>query len=465
MLQCQLIQPIIDGSTCTIWRGRSACGMLVAVKLVNNFDIGVLEARNYGMFNHPNIVKPLGTNVFKCPHEKILKFGLILPIFDTDLLRFIDCMPAFLPIGNIRILQRKIKLQTAAALAHIHQLGVCHGDLKPDNFLINSATDTSVCVQLADMASAIQISAMPSTVTSLRTTMAWQAPEVVRKDNPEFHSASEIWTLGKIFCHVELTSQHLDGVPSTWFTPLTQDMIQYDHDLRPTMPEVLERLRESMELPSIKGSPCDDIVTNMLENKMDIISSTPYDKSTTRGLHRLLTLLRSDRSDYIEAAHWLLENLAVKEAFNSAYPAQSVLSILPYFHTHIHVNDNDSGRSTFNKLMYCRALEALCRRPYFLLSDDMKLNLRAFSIIPACERSVLMVMAKTFETFPEVLEWCGNGKWGKFGDQFDVFVNRFVDDWRLDVASVACELLGLPPPTVDYTFATTHIVYPQFFNA
>jgi serine/threonine protein kinase len=427
------------------------------------------EVNNYELLDHANIVKILGTNWFECPREKVLKFGLILPIFDTDLRSYIDYMPTRLPRKNIKKLQREIKLQIAAALSHVHQAGLCHADLKPENFLINTANDTSVCVQLADMGSAIKISEMPLKITSVRTTMFYQPPEVTEHDQPFFSSAGDVYSLGRIFCEVERTSEQDDSnqtsstVPLEYFTPLTQDMIKHNFHLRPTMPKVLERLGESMELLCINGLPCDDIVTNVLENKMDIISSTSYDKSL--GLHRLLTLLRSDKSDYIEASFWLLQSLAVEEAFSSTRPSQSVLSILPYFHTRIHVNDNDSGRSTFNKLMYCRALEALCRRPYFLLSDDMKLNLRAFSIIPACERSVLMVMAKTSETFPEVLEWCGNGKWGKFGDRFDVFVNRFVEDWRLDVASVACQMLGMPPPTVDYMSATTHIVYPQWEDA
>ena len=462
MLRYQLIKPITDGSTCTIWRACDLRGMCVAVKLLNTDEIWESEARNYEFFNHPNIVKTLGTNWFKCPREKTLKFGLIFPIFDMDLRSFIDYMPTRLPRRNIKQLQREIKLQTAAALAHVHQLGVCHVDLKPENFLINSATDTSVCVQLADMGSAIQISEMPLKIMSVRTTMFYQPPEVTEHDPPFFSSAGDVYSLGRIFCEVERTSEHDDSnhfcssVPLACFSPLTRDMIKYNFRLRPTMPNVLERLGESMELLSIKGSPCDDIVTNMLENKMDIISTSSYDKSF--GIHRLITLLRSDKSEHIEAAYWLLEALAVKEAFTSTHPTQSVLSILPHFHTRIHVNDNDVGRSTFNKLMYCRALEALCRRPYFMLSDDMKLNLRAFSVIPACERSVLMVMAKTMETFPEIFEWFKNGKWGKFGDRFDVFVNRFTDDWRLDVASVACQMLGMPPPTVDYESATENIV-------
>jgi len=463
MLRYQLIHPIADGSTCTIWRARDARGMCVAIKMLNIKDIGESEASNYELFNHPNIVKILGTNWFKCPYEKTVKFGLVIPIFDMDLRSFIDYMPTSLPRESIKRLQREIKLQTAAALAHVHQFGVCHADLKPENFLINSASDNSVCVQLADMGSAFQISSLASTTTTLRTTMAWQAPEVVSKENPFISSASDTWSLGMIFCQLEQTSAQgnenelVSIVPRAYFTPLTQDMIQHDFRLRPTMPKVLERLGESMELLSIKGLPSDDIVANMFKDKMDIISTTSYDKSV--GLHRLLTLLRSDKSNYIEAAYWLLEYLSVKEAFTSTYPTQSVLSILPYFHTRLHVNDNDSSRSTLNKLMYCRALEALCQRPYFLLSDDMKLNLRAFSVIPACERSVLMVMAKTGETFPEILEWCSNGKWGKHGDRFDVFLRRFTDDWRLDVASVACQMLGLPEPIVDTTFTTTHVVF------
>ena len=464
MLRCQLIQPIIDGSTCTVWRARSACGMWVAVKLLNDPEQGLSEASTYELFNHPNIINILATNVFKCPNDRKPKFGIILPIFDMDLRSFINYMPTILQRESIQKLQIQIKLQTAAALAHVHEECLCHADLKPENFLINSASDMSVFVQLADMGSAINISPMacPTRPITLITTILYQAPEVTRKEMPFYGSCSDVYSLGIIFHEVEQTSEQEDsnqislGEPLSYFTHLAQDMIQYDHYLRPTMPKVLERLGESMELLSIKGSPCDDIVANMLENKMDIISSTSYDKSL--GLHRLLTLLRSDKSDYIEAAYWLLESLAVKEGFTSTYPTQSVLSILPQFHTRLHVNDNDVGRSTFNKLMYCRALEALCQRPYFMLSDDMKLNLRAFSVIPACERSVLMVMATTAETFPEILEWCKNGKWGKFGDRFDVFLDRFTDDWRLDVASIACQMLGMPPPTVDYTFATEHIV-------
>ena len=407
MPQCQLDQRIIDGSTCTVWSAFDAYGNRVAVKLLNNSKQGRLEASIHKLFDHPNIINILATDVFECPDDKKPKFGIILPIFDMDLRSFIDCMSTRLPRENIKQLQREIKLQTAAALAHVHEEDFCHADLKPENFLINFGM--GVFVQLADMGSAINILKMACPTRpftrpfTLRTTIFYQAPEVTRKEMPFYGSFSDVYSLGMIWLEVERTSEQEDsnqislGEPLSRFTHLTQDMIRDDFLLRPTMPKVLECLGESMELLCIKESPYEDVVANAFENKMDIISLTSYDNSL--GLH---------------------------------------------------VND---------KLMYCRALEALCQRPYFMLSDDMKLNLRAFSVIPACERSVLMVMATTAGTFPEILEWCKNGKWGKFGDRFDVFINRFTDDWRLDVAYVACRMLGMPPPTVDYTFATEHIVF------
>jgi serine/threonine protein kinase len=330
--------------------------------------------------------------------------------------------------------QHEVKLQTAQAVFYMHQEGYCHRDLKPENFLVSSFKDGSVLIQLTDLAESKRSSEEKSDGEPVHTTWWYQAPEV-KSGEKISHPASDTFSLGVIFCEIERTTEpndiENDIVPVAYFSHLAQDMMQHDFRIRPDMLTVLQRLGMSAELLCISGKPW----KNAFVDEQDVMSD-----DNNIGHHRILALLLSDKSDHVETAYWLLNEIAMQEASSSSFRVQSVLLILPYFHANIRANvNNNDDRSTFTKLLYCQALQALCQRPYFVLSDEMRLNLQAFSIIPACERSVVVVVARVAERFPSVLLSCEvDGVWGKLGDTFEWFAYGFVNDWsNLEVATAA----------------------------
>jgi len=79
----------------------------------------------------------------------------VLPLYGTSLRSYVDNVSdAFGPVGRI-VLARSIGRQLAAALSYIHNLRICHRDVKPENVLVRHLErggDVS-CV-LADFGSA-----------------------------------------------------------------------------------------------------------------------------------------------------------------------------------------------------------------------------------------------------------------------------------------------------------------------
>jgi serine/threonine protein kinase len=455
-MECELAHVIQQREDCVVYFAVGEEGIGYAVKIHDDVRITKREAKVTQMFHHPNVIRVLGTNWFECPQKGTMKLGIVLYFADADLRTFLGYMARTMPAECRKRVEYQIKIQTARALAHVHDMGVWHMDVKPENFLINSLDDRNVDVQLIDFEGAVEEKNIDGELleTTTRTTLEYRQPE-------GFSSVfGEVFKLGKIYCELELTRRNFDenrlAVSVGEFSSLTQEMVHKDFRLRPLFPKVLERLGESTKLLLLDGCVYDNFVANAFSSITDVFDDASYDK--TAGIFKLRTLLSTNQPDQIQAAFYILQELAYREAFDPAFPSPSVMSVLPAFNAYIHVNDNDRGRSSFNRLMYCRSLEALCQRSYFVPTNDMRLNLRAFSVIPACERSVLFVVAKTAERFPAILDWCAAGKWGKYEDRFEVFVNRFTDDWRVPVANLARALLKLPPLVIDPTIATTPFV-------
>ena len=100
------------------------------------------------------------------------------------------------PLGAARF----VGAELAAALRHLHKLGVIHRDLKPANVLI----DTEGHVAIADYGLSVCMEAESESVRkrSFVGTLAYVAPELLRKDAATYDGSVDWWALGCILFEV-----------------------------------------------------------------------------------------------------------------------------------------------------------------------------------------------------------------------------------------------------------------------
>ncbi|KAH8936790.1 hypothetical protein BDL97_17G103000 [Sphagnum fallax] len=159
-------------------------GMLCAEKFFNPFN-GEKQKRDFEnevevmvRLNHPHIVQLV------CFHQDFTKCSIVMELMPTNLERYIDERKAsnkpFTPQAAVDIM-----LQIASAMEYLHEQGVVHRDLKPNNILVSPNTnpelsaDGYVEVKLADFGmSKTKVNTSSSMLHSqICGAATWRAPE------------------------------------------------------------------------------------------------------------------------------------------------------------------------------------------------------------------------------------------------------------------------------------------------
>jgi serine/threonine protein kinase len=130
-------------------------------------------------------------------------------------------------------------------LAHLHTMRVCHRDLKPDNILVNPATNA---VKICDFGSSKFLEGPIAGITYI-CSRTYRAPELIL-ENSSYSFSVDIWSLGCIFGELlsgaplfqsKTNSGQLALMMKVLGTP-SQDELQ---SLNPSIPPSLDKLPAS----------------------------------------------------------------------------------------------------------------------------------------------------------------------------------------------------------------------------
>lgn len=191
----ELVNCIATGGVSQVWEVKEiASGQTLAMKLLLPESLADAELRsqlkreaNLGKsFDHPNLIK-----IFD------VKVGRKQAYFTMELFRGLNLKNMMrTDLTSVQIRAKKIVECVAQALAHMHEKGWVHKDVKPDNILCTRGSE----VRLIDFSLAVKAAnALTKMMTRKKSviiqgTRTYIAPELVRR-NPAT-PAADIYSLG-----------------------------------------------------------------------------------------------------------------------------------------------------------------------------------------------------------------------------------------------------------------------------
>lgn len=118
-------------------------------------------------------------------------------------------------------------IQLCHALVQCHSANIIHGDVKPDNIVMNTTVNGELSVKLTDFGSSKKLADGQSKlyVIDHTCTFNYTAPETITRKELSF--ASDVWALGKIFAERDLS------------LPIVEGMMAHDPVRRCSLNEVL----------------------------------------------------------------------------------------------------------------------------------------------------------------------------------------------------------------------------------
>jgi serine/threonine protein kinase len=251
------------GGMARVYLGRdTVLDRPVAVKILNpgysGTDIGARfrrEGRTAARLSHPNIVQVYDAGEGELEGREV-SYIVMEYVPGGDLKGLIDEKG---PMTNDEL--AKLGADVSSGLAHAHERGVIHRDIKPHNILI----DANGRPKLTDFGIARALDTTQATQTgSYLGTALYSSPEQLRGE--KVTPKSDVYSLGIALYQaavgkapfsgtpIEIASQHVTREPDTpsvlgadlsdELETLILDCVNKDPDRRPTAQEVYERLRE-----------------------------------------------------------------------------------------------------------------------------------------------------------------------------------------------------------------------------
>ena len=225
------------------------------------------EGRTAARLSHPNIVPVYDAGEGELEGREV-SYIVMEYVSGGDLKALIDTEGS---LSNERL--ARLGAEASLGLAHAHEKGVIHRDIKPHNILIDSQGHP----KLADFGIARALGATQATQTgSYLGTALYSSPEQLQGE--KVTPKSDVYSLGIAFYQaavgeppftgspIAVASQHINQAPnkpsalgarlSGQVEALILDCVQKEPDLRPNAEEVHERLQGEARRPhrSIRGA-------------------------------------------------------------------------------------------------------------------------------------------------------------------------------------------------------------------
>ncbi|MCK5801504.1 MAG: serine/threonine protein kinase [Lentisphaeria bacterium] len=127
-------------------------------------------------------------NSFECGRRGVLPYEIIEFISGRDIKAMLHDDRAYVQANAYDICR-----QCAMALAYLHERGIMHLDVKPENFLVDES-GTGLQVKVTDFDLSMKVTGAPRRVRNQGGTRAYLAPEVMR--NGEVSQAADVFAYG-----------------------------------------------------------------------------------------------------------------------------------------------------------------------------------------------------------------------------------------------------------------------------
>jgi serine/threonine protein kinase len=200
------VKPIGKGSFGEVYEGisrKTGSRMKVAIKRTLQSPSSEKEAEIMRSIppDHPNVCKFIDTWV----DSKNRRY-IVMELIENgeELKEWLVKRKLDEPIAPLRICQ--ILLQIFAAIAHIHEHNIYHGDIKPSNIMIIEREDGTNEIKLIDFGLASYFNSIPQ---KHKGSPVYFSPEIANMLNIDH--TSDIWAMGIVILQI------LTGIAKPWF--------------------------------------------------------------------------------------------------------------------------------------------------------------------------------------------------------------------------------------------------------
>ncbi len=198
--QYQLVMCIASGSSSQVWEVvEMSSGRHLAMKLLKT-DVPEFKENKAQMKRESEIHKLLD-------HPQIVKFERYSSNRDHTyiLMEYFRASNLKLQIkadtNGVHLKVRQLFEGVCASLAHVHQKGFIHRDIKPDNVLMNKVGEIRLCdFSLSSKLKLGMGKLLAGKLKSIQGTRTYIAPETIRRNQPTFQT--DLYSLGVLFFEV-----------------------------------------------------------------------------------------------------------------------------------------------------------------------------------------------------------------------------------------------------------------------
>ncbi|KAK9804826.1 hypothetical protein WJX72_007488 [[Myrmecia] bisecta] len=249
---------VVFQATCLETGDTVAIKKVLQDKRFKNRELAIMK-----MMNHPNVVQ-LKHCFYSTTDKDEVYLNLVLEFVPETVYR----ISKHYTKNGQRMPTTFVKLyvyQMCRALAHIHSMGVCHRDIKPQNLLVNTATHQ---LKLCDFGSAkVLMKGEPN--ISYICSRYYRAPELIFGAT-DYTSAIDIWSVGCVMAELLLGQPLFPGesgvdqlveIIKVLGTPTREEI----HSMNPNYTE--------FKFPQIKAHPWTKVFSKRLPpDAVDLVS-------------------------------------------------------------------------------------------------------------------------------------------------------------------------------------------------